>query len=378
MTASRPGLAEAWWAALAANQSRASEHDVKINVNRARALLKGGKVAGLQLTPGLVSAEVVDGETYRVSIQPATFGAREWDKVTAALANDLVSVTALFEGALPATFVAKLAGVGVQLVPAPDEIDGSCLCPNHVYPCAHVAAVHLLVGQIIEADPLELFTLRGRGRDALLSALRQAWGGEEARAARSTERPAFCEDPYASPVPLERLRFDFHAVDGSPGAGLRSLGPIPGDSDLLKALAPLYEAGGRAALAVALGDTTVAPRVVAPVALLLPEPQRTHEPQRTDEELETPEPPKPSTPKIVKAVRQKPIDALLAAPPRAGRPLTERIVEALAGSEGALVGELIRHTKGSPQAVRRELAELEALGLVYRAGSSGASRWRLG
>lgn len=375
MTATPGGLADAWWAALAANQSRSSQHEVKVNLNRARALMRGGKVVGLQLTPGLVTAEVVDGQTYGVSVQTGTFEPRQWEKVTSALADDLQSVTALFEGTLPSAFVARLGGSGVQLVPASSDIEGSCDCPDHVYPCAHLAAVHLLVGQVIEADPLELFTLRGRGRDALLTALRRAWGGDEARAARRATPAVFADDPYASPVPLEGLRFDFRPVDEAPGAGLRALGPIPGDTELLKALAPMYEAGGRAALAVALGDSTVAPQVATP-ALLLAD-QAPHAAERSEPE-EAPAPsPKVGKPRAPRAGSRKPIDVLMAPPPTGERPLTERIVEALADGEGALVGELIRRTRGSPMAVRRELAELEALGLVYCAGSSGASRWRL-
>ena len=88
-------------------------------------------------------------------------------------------------------------------------------------------------------------------------------------------------------------------------------------------------------------------------------------------------PPKEPKPKVEREVRQQPIDVLMAPPPSDARPLTERIVEALTESEGALVGEIVHRTRSGPGAVRRELADLEALGLVYRAGSSGASRWRL-
>lgn len=369
MTTTPGSLSEAWWSALAANQSRTSLQEVKVNVNRARALVRGGKVIGLQLTPGLVTADVVDGQTYAVSVLPTTFGAREWDKVTAVLAADLGSVTALFEGALPAAFVARLGEAGVRLVPAKEDIEGSCDCADHVYPCAHLAAVQLLVGQVIDADPLELFTLRGRSRDALLSSLRRAWGGEEGRSERHAEPARFDDDPYASPAPLHGLRFEFHITDEAPGAGLRALGPIAGDADLLKALAPIYEAGGRAALGIALGDSTVAPLASASVPNLVAEPPRPRAPW-------PPTPPPTPPPRV----QREPTPEPDVATEGDERPLTERIVEALAVAEGGgmLVGELVKHTRGSPPLVRRELAELEVLGLVYRAGSSGASRWHLG
>ena len=80
--------------------------------------------------------------------------------------------------------------------------------------------------------------------------------------------------------------------------------------------------------------------------------------------------PAPHKPVVVQAIEAEPVVN--------ERPLTERIVEVLAEGGGVLVSELVRKTRGYPPSVRRELAELEALGLVYRAGTSGASRWHLG
>jgi hypothetical protein len=358
VSASPPTLEDAWWSALAASQSRAPQLEVKGNVNRGRTLVRTGKVVGLQITPGLVTADVIDGDTHAVSVRIKTFGNREWDKVTDALASDLGSVTALFEGMLPAAFIERLHRAGMPLLPGKDDVEGDCDCGDHVYPCAHLAAVHLFVGQVIGSDPLELFTLRGRGRDVLLDALRKAWGGGDRHTGHARPLARFDDDPYASPVPLEGLRFDFHTVDEAPGAGLRALGPIPGDADLLKALAPLYEAGSRTAVAVALGDTTVAPEVPVAVPMLVAEPP----------------------PRVRRKAGQQSIDAILGAAPAnpVELPLTERIVEALGGGEGVLVSELVKRTQATPQAVKQELAELEALGLVYRAQGAGPTRWHLG
>jgi hypothetical protein len=145
------------------------------------------------------------------------------------------------------------------------------------------------------------------------------------------------------------MRFSFDLTTGldTPALALSALGPAPDGIDLAKVLGPLYEAGGRAALAMATADADVPP-TMEPVEVIEQEPA---EPE--------PEP----------AIRRK---------RREDEPLTEELVNLLSAVECARSQELADHLGASVLEVRHELIELERLGIVYRTGNTRGTRWWLG
>lgn len=345
MTAAATGpLASRWWDAVLSRTSLRQKIDVQARITRGRALVKSGRVRDLTVTPSLASAVVTDGDDRHVSVRVSDFDNRNWESIIGVLTDDLSGITALFEGTIPQHVLDRLTAARIHLMPRGDQVDGDCDCGDHIYPCAHTAAVHQLIGALIDADPLSLIVLRGRSREDLLAALRGAWATGDAPVAPRRAAPTYPSDRWASPRPLPALSFDFTPPD-HPGVGLRALGPMPGDADLLRALTPIYEAGGNAALALALADSTSAGATV-----VLPPLDRG-------------------------APKAKGRAASTSAPPA---PLTERLMDALALVDGSSAVDIARHIDAPVDAVRKELIELEALGIVVRHGTARATRWWVG
>ncbi|MEM6926867.1 MAG: hypothetical protein AAF602_08075, partial [Myxococcota bacterium] len=226
-------------------------------------------------------------------------------------------------------------------------------------PCAHGAAVHHLVAEALEGEPLLLFALRGRPREQLIAELRRNWG-DTSRAPSSAagrEEGAPPGDWFASPTGTPEIAFKFNPPLRSPG--LLELGPLPGDGDLPKTFAPLYEAGAAASREFALA-----------------EPSRTQSSRRR----------RPTHPR--QAPPSGPITVKASAIPDGGRPrrrsrsvvdLGEQLVDLLADADqGASTKQLATRLDLDPILVRRELVELETLGVVLRTGSTRATRWWLG
>ncbi len=305
---------------------------------RGRTLAKGGRVRELWFAPGLANAEVVDTEAFRVSVRVSVFSDAQWQRVLNLLLADLSHIADLLEGRLTPELAAALEAAGLPMLPGPEEVQGDCDCADFVTPCAHVASVHTLLADALEGDPFLLFTLRGRTREQLYSDLRAAWGDPRALVPESEEpaAPADNEDWFGHQTELPRLTFSFRGSEVE-AAGLRALGPPPRDADLLRTLTPLYEAGATAAKEVALAD---GPDGAAP-----------------------------------KKRRRK---AALA-PPATDEDFTERVVDALYEVESASHIELARVLSLGLHEVRRELLELETIGLLVRdIQPDGTTVWMLG
>jgi uncharacterized Zn finger protein len=314
-------------------------------LSQGRNLARNGRVRGLWFSPGLASAQVVADDVYNVSIRFRTFTDADWKRVLEALLENLQHVGSLLEGELNLALVRQLESAGVDLLPSLDEIDGDCNCDDYMLPCAHMAAVHQVLAEALDGEPFLLFTLRGRPRAQLLKEMRKAWGDHEARTPAAAEEAVDADVPWfeaPSPLPVGDFRFQACAQHG---VGLRALGPPPGDTDLLRALAPLYEAGSEAALALALADD-------APV-----------------------EDPHADSVRRFRRSVQRPAATGASS---ANTHLTEALVDALAEVECARSKDLAKRVGATVVAVREELLDLEKLGIVYRTGQTRGTRWWLG
>lgn len=316
-------------------------------LSKGRNLARTGRVRGLWFSPGLASAQVVAEEYYNVSIRFRVFTDAEWKRILDVLLENLLHIASLLEGSLPLSLVEQLEARGVQLLPTLSEIEGDCNCDDYMLPCAHMAAVHHVLAEALDGEPFLLFTLRGRPRAQLLAQMRRAWGDNAVRNPVSREEDAPDDDEWLrSPVPLPPADFRFKPSENV-GAGLRALGPPPGDADLLRALGPLYEAGAKAALEIALED---------------------HQLEIDGENV-----------RAFRRSVQRPTQVTTSADTGSGRTdLTEAVVDALAALSGAKSKELAQRVGAPVLDVRQELLELEKLGIVYRTGQTRGTRWWLG
>jgi uncharacterized Zn finger protein len=374
---------------------RKAKPEAQDRMLRGRTYAKRGRVRALHVSPGVATAEVIAKESYNPSLRVRPFERQEWSQLTRALLKDLDTIASLLDGDLPAPFLSKLEKKGVALLPTFAELSFDCDCGDYIMPCAHVATVFHVLTHALDGDPFLLLTLRGRTRDQLMATLRSGWGDEVPILAVES---AFDEAPpegdwFASPSEIP----DFACSVGKkvlPAAGLRAIGPPPGEADLMLALTPLYERGGAAALdLIASVPDRVPPKrrvvrapvraPVAPVeAEVAPAPAPAPVPVAPPPVVAAPVEPAPPAPSRApsKKAAAPPRSAPAPAPARPAAPadITEALVNLLAETNDPTSTGIARALGVTVSEVRRELLELEELGLVYQDRTGEKPVWRLG
>jgi ribosomal protein S25 len=279
------------------------------------------------------------------------------------------------EGELPAKFMAQMDRQGVALMPTYEELSFDCDCGDYAMPCAHVATVFQVLSQALDGDPFLLLTLRGRTRDHLLSNLRSHWGDDRAirTITHAIEEPAPAGDWWSSAdsVPDFACSFTEEVQDA---AGLRALGPPPGESGLVGALAPLYSYGGGVSREFVAGLPDREPVKARRVAAAT----KTHEPAPTEERTTTTQdaPLLPSKKNVRNRASSQSTKTTQVEAPVVD--LTEVMVDTLAAMDSATSKMLARKMKLNVSVIRQELIELEGLGLVFQDRSGREPVWRLG
>jgi len=320
-------------------------------VARGRSLARG-RIRALWFSPGFADAEVHDKEIHRSTLRVRSYSQSEWKKVLKVLAKNLSHVATLMEGRMPERLVEDLATGGIDIMPTVEEISGDCSCADYELPCAHLCGVHHVVGDAIDGEPFLLFTLRGRTREQIMSSLRRGWGDSvNMNSKESSVEPSLPDastDWFTSPSPLSHMQFRFQPSKRT-AAGLRALGPPPGEDNLAGALGPLYEAGAEGAFQVALHED--------PSSAASPTSNGTQK----------------SAAGIV-ALASRPV----ADPTTQKNKITELLVNMLAKHGGIKSSDLADVIGQDKMVVRNELIELEKLGIVYRTGATRGTRWHLG
>ncbi|MGK5681727.1 hypothetical protein [Actinoplanes sp. URMC 104] len=182
---------------------------------------RSGHVRSLTISSSLVVAQVRgpdDPRAFRARIALRAFGASEWAAVEAGLAGEARFAAALLDGRMPAGIGEVFAAAGLSQVPLSlDEVAMDCSCERWPMPCVHLAATCYALARSFSEDPFGVFTWRGRGRDELLTHLR------ELRSALAVT----ASDPAASPSPsraASRSRPSAAGPAGSTAAGAASAG----------------------------------------------------------------------------------------------------------------------------------------------------------
>ena len=322
-------------------------------VAKGRSLARG-RVCSLWFSPGFADAEVHDREVERATLRVTSFTEGQWDTILDVLISDLRHLAHLIQGQLTQSLNDALLKQGISLMPGIHELDGDCTCGDFDIPCAHLCAVHTVLADAIDGEPFLLFTLRGRTRPQIMNLLRKKWNDEQ-RATEDTqttcdvpniERPT---DWYKSPARLPKMSFGFGPAP-TPAAGLKALGPPPGDDNLTLALMPLYDAGSQAARDIALKET----------------------PEESDEGRTKPRGRRHSVGIVSASTR------LTAQPTEDRADITELLVNLLAEMQPVSSTKLSKVLGTERLTIRNELLELEKLGIVYRTGATRGTRWHLG
>ncbi|GLZ78521.1 hypothetical protein Afil01_33280 [Actinorhabdospora filicis] len=132
---------------------------------RARALIRGGAVDDLLVSPGEITAWVdYPRKTFGVSLRVPVLDEAAWAAESGRIAARVGSLAALLDDRLPEDMLSLFPGEG--------ELAVECPCGRGL--CVHVVVVHLAFADLFEEDPFLLPLLRGRGREELLAGVRAA------------------------------------------------------------------------------------------------------------------------------------------------------------------------------------------------------------
>ncbi|MBU2669242.1 hypothetical protein KOI35_37595 [Actinoplanes bogorensis] len=190
---------------------------------------RAGHVRSLTISSSLVVAQVRgpdDPRAFRSRIAVRAFGASEWAAVSATLAGEARFTAQLLDGRMPAGIGDVFAAAGLSLVPLSlDEVAMDCSCERWPMPCVHLAATCYALARSFQEDPFGAFAWRGRGRDELLTHLRElrselavdaASSGFPTRPGGSAGRPASGRAAASGRVPESGAA---SSVDASSASG---------------------------------------------------------------------------------------------------------------------------------------------------------------
>jgi uncharacterized Zn finger protein len=239
--------------------------DIGARLGRGRSYARGGQVLSVEVGKGRVTAKVQGSrpKPYDITIEVKPLAAREWARLTEALAGQALYAAKLLAGEMPQDVEQVFEGAGLSLFPGrQDDLATSCSCPDWSNPCKHIAAVYYLLGEEFDRDPFLIFKLRGLAREELLGRL-----GELAGPAKEAA-PAEAAVEAAEPLPADPKAFwsggevpaDLFGEVAPPLAAAawpRRLGGFPfwrGQERFLEALEPLYRAAGVRGLEVFRGE----------------------------------------------------------------------------------------------------------------------------
>jgi uncharacterized Zn finger protein len=143
-------------------------------MQRGRRYARTGQVIELEVSPGLVAAQVQGSRPtpYLVTAAMAVPSDEQWSGIVAAMRRKVGFVAHLLNGEVPEDLEEVFAAVGVPLFPETwSDVRGKCSCPDWENPCKHLAAVLYVLADLLDTNPWLALQLRGRERGALLRAL---------------------------------------------------------------------------------------------------------------------------------------------------------------------------------------------------------------
>ena len=137
-------------------------------LSRGKTYVRNGSVCHLEINKGEIKAMVYGNYLYNITIEIKPLAQNKWDDIKKTCLGKISSLLDLLSGKL-ADGVMEVVGHSKNgLFPLAQEFNLSCSCPDWTTMCKHVAAVIYGVGARLDADPAQLFTLRGVNFEELI------------------------------------------------------------------------------------------------------------------------------------------------------------------------------------------------------------------
>jgi uncharacterized Zn finger protein/DNA-binding XRE family transcriptional regulator len=144
--------------------------DYENRLPRGRTYVRNGSVCHLDVQAGRIEAIVSGSELYRVKIDIEALKKAKWQHIKKTCSGQIGSLIELLQGKLSDQVMEVVTQRQEGLFPLPHEIKLGCSCPDYAVMCKHVAAVLYGVGNLLDAEPALLFTLRCVDPQELISA----------------------------------------------------------------------------------------------------------------------------------------------------------------------------------------------------------------
>ncbi|MBE1534617.1 SWIM zinc finger family protein [Actinomadura algeriensis] len=241
----RGSIGDQWWSRRFIDLVEAFAD--KGRLSRGRTYARQGNVFDLKVGPYEVTAKVRGSapEPYEVALGIEAIDAAGWRAVERELASRAVFRARLLAGEMPPEIEWVFAELGLELFPGEAaDLHLMCDCPDWGDPCKHAAAVLYLLAEAFDDDPFLILEWNGRGRDALLTALRRG-PATEPDPFEMDDEPLTAAGFWTAPSGLARLRERRAAPPVPPGFVLQVATPPPVKvrrRPLPDVLAPAYEA----------------------------------------------------------------------------------------------------------------------------------------
>jgi uncharacterized Zn finger protein len=171
---SRGAIAKSFWGkAWCRNLERYSDYSNRLP--RGRTYLRNGSVIDLRIGPGVVTAQVMGSDLYRITVSIRVVAVAHWQAIARDCARSVDTLVELLQGQLSSSVMERITRPGTGLFPSPKEIAFSCSCPDSAAMCKHVAATLYGIGVRLDSEPELLFGLRKVDAKELIA--RAAEGG---------------------------------------------------------------------------------------------------------------------------------------------------------------------------------------------------------
>ena len=137
-----------------------SYSDYANRLPRGRSYVRNGSVVDLQISQGLITAQVAGSSLYKITIKIQPMISSLWKELVTTCTGKIDSLIELLQGKFSKGVMEVFIEKDKGLFPKPKEISIHCSCPDSASMCKHIAAVLYGVGAVLDNKPEHLFTLR--------------------------------------------------------------------------------------------------------------------------------------------------------------------------------------------------------------------------
>ena len=173
----RGAIGEQWWSRRFIGVLES--YGMSGRLARGRSYARAGQVLDFELSQGKVTARVQGSRArpYQVRIGVLPLTTAQWRRVMQQLAGQALFRAKLLAGEMPHEIEEVFGECGTPLFPrAASDLEMHCSCPDWGVPCKHLAAVCYVLAEEFDRDPFGMLAWRGKGREELLTGLRQLQG----------------------------------------------------------------------------------------------------------------------------------------------------------------------------------------------------------